>query len=117
MTANQGEDGILELCELLIARGIGIEAGLLSGPVWRTSRFCPTAAWPTATAISLRLPPRCSPTARLNKSSSDQASSDGVGTASCIGSAGSDVPVRWLASLYVTSVHRPAPPGRRSWRQ
>jgi uncharacterized protein (DUF849 family) len=32
----------------------------------RTSRFCPTGAWPTATAISLRLPPRCSPTARLN---------------------------------------------------
>jgi hypothetical protein len=57
------------------------------------------AAEALATAISLRLPPRCSPTARLNKSSSDQASSDGVGTASCIGSAGSDVPVRWLASL------------------
>ncbi len=30
VTANQGEAGILELCELLIARGIGIEAGLLS---------------------------------------------------------------------------------------
>jgi uncharacterized protein (DUF849 family) len=30
VTANPGEDGILELCELLIARGIGIEAGLLS---------------------------------------------------------------------------------------
>ena len=30
VTANQGEKGILELCELLIARGIGIEAGLLS---------------------------------------------------------------------------------------
>lgn len=30
VTANQGEVGILELCELLIARGIGIEAGLLS---------------------------------------------------------------------------------------
>jgi uncharacterized protein (DUF849 family) len=29
-TANQGEEGILELCELLAARGIGIEAGLLS---------------------------------------------------------------------------------------
>lgn len=27
--ANQGEPGILELCELLVARGIGIEAGLL----------------------------------------------------------------------------------------
>jgi hypothetical protein len=36
------------------------------GPVWRTRRFCPTGAWPTATATSLRLPPRCSPTARLN---------------------------------------------------
>jgi uncharacterized protein (DUF849 family) len=30
VTANQGEAGIVELCELLIARGIGIEAGLLS---------------------------------------------------------------------------------------
>jgi uncharacterized protein (DUF849 family) len=29
-TANQGEEGILELCELLGTRGIGIEAGLLS---------------------------------------------------------------------------------------
>ncbi len=30
VTANQGEEGILELCEMLLARGIGIEAGLLS---------------------------------------------------------------------------------------
>jgi uncharacterized protein (DUF849 family) len=30
VTANQGEPGILDLCELLLARGIGIEAGLLS---------------------------------------------------------------------------------------
>ena len=30
VTANQGESGILELCEHLIARGVGIEAGLLS---------------------------------------------------------------------------------------
>ena len=30
VTANQGEPGIRELCELLLARGIGIEAGLLS---------------------------------------------------------------------------------------
>jgi uncharacterized protein (DUF849 family) len=29
VTANQGEAGILELCELLIGRGVGIEAGLL----------------------------------------------------------------------------------------
>lgn len=29
-TANQGEDGILELCDHLIDRGVGIEAGLLS---------------------------------------------------------------------------------------
>jgi uncharacterized protein (DUF849 family) len=29
VTANQGEEGIVELCELLIARGVGIEAGLL----------------------------------------------------------------------------------------
>ena len=30
ITANQGEQGIVELCELLISRGVGIEAGLLS---------------------------------------------------------------------------------------
>ena len=30
VTANQGEHGILDLCELLVARGVGIEAGLLS---------------------------------------------------------------------------------------
>lgn len=30
VTANQGEEGILELCGVLIGRGIGIEAGLLS---------------------------------------------------------------------------------------
>ena len=30
VTANMGEEGILEFCELLIERGIGIEAGLLS---------------------------------------------------------------------------------------
>jgi len=30
VTANQGEEGILELCKHLLARGIGIEAGLLS---------------------------------------------------------------------------------------
>jgi uncharacterized protein (DUF849 family) len=30
VTANQGEAGIVELCEHLIARGVGIEAGLLS---------------------------------------------------------------------------------------
>jgi uncharacterized protein (DUF849 family) len=30
VTANQGEDGIGELCELLLRRGIGVEAGLLS---------------------------------------------------------------------------------------
>ena len=29
ITANQGEPGIRELCELLLARGVGIEAGLL----------------------------------------------------------------------------------------
>jgi len=29
VTANQGEPGILELCEQLLARGVGIEAGLL----------------------------------------------------------------------------------------
>jgi uncharacterized protein (DUF849 family) len=30
VTANQGEDGIVDLCALLVERGIGIEAGLLS---------------------------------------------------------------------------------------
>jgi uncharacterized protein (DUF849 family) len=30
VTANQGENDILALCDLLIARGVGIEAGLLS---------------------------------------------------------------------------------------
>ena len=30
VTANQGEEGILGVCELLVARGAGIEAGLLS---------------------------------------------------------------------------------------
>jgi uncharacterized protein (DUF849 family) len=30
VTANQGEDGIAELCELLLERGVGIEAGLLT---------------------------------------------------------------------------------------
>lgn len=30
VTANQGEEGIVELCELLFTRGIGVEAGLLS---------------------------------------------------------------------------------------
>jgi uncharacterized protein (DUF849 family) len=30
VTANQGEEGVVELCEHLIARGVGIEAGLLS---------------------------------------------------------------------------------------
>ena len=29
VTANQGEEGIVDLCELLLERGIGIEAGLL----------------------------------------------------------------------------------------
>jgi len=30
VTANQGDDGILDVCELLVSRGVGIEAGLLS---------------------------------------------------------------------------------------
>jgi uncharacterized protein (DUF849 family) len=30
ITANQGEPGIVELCELLLSRGVGIEAGLLT---------------------------------------------------------------------------------------
>ncbi|MBI3790282.1 MAG: 3-keto-5-aminohexanoate cleavage protein [Gemmatimonadetes bacterium] len=30
VTANQGEPGIVELCESLLARGVGIEAGLLT---------------------------------------------------------------------------------------
>lgn len=30
VTANQGEEGIVDLCSLLVERGVGIEAGLLS---------------------------------------------------------------------------------------
>jgi uncharacterized protein (DUF849 family) len=30
VTANQGEEGIVALCDLLVGRGVGIEAGLLS---------------------------------------------------------------------------------------
>jgi len=30
VSANQGEDGIVELCEMLLARGVAVEAGLLS---------------------------------------------------------------------------------------
>ena len=30
VSANQGEPGIVELCELLLSRGVGVEAGLLS---------------------------------------------------------------------------------------
>ena len=30
VTANQGEEGIIELCELLLSRGVEVEAGLLS---------------------------------------------------------------------------------------
>jgi uncharacterized protein (DUF849 family) len=30
VTANMGEEGILDLCELLLGRGVGIEAGLLT---------------------------------------------------------------------------------------
>jgi len=30
VTANMGEEGIIELCDMLLARGVGIEAGLLS---------------------------------------------------------------------------------------
>jgi uncharacterized protein (DUF849 family) len=30
VTANQGEEGILQLCELLLSRGVEVEAGLLS---------------------------------------------------------------------------------------
>ncbi len=54
MTANQGEDGIVGLCELLLARGVGIEAGLLS-------------LADTHVFVRSRLPARCTllpPTAR-----------------------------------------------------
>jgi uncharacterized protein (DUF849 family) len=30
VTANMGEEGVVELCDMLVARGVGIEAGLLS---------------------------------------------------------------------------------------
>jgi uncharacterized protein (DUF849 family) len=39
VTANQGEPGIVELCELLLSRGVGIEAGLLSIEDARTFVF------------------------------------------------------------------------------
>lgn len=46
VTANQGEEGILDLCALLLSRGVGIEAGLLT----------PDDAWAfVASGIS----PRC----------------------------------------------------------
>ena len=46
-TANQGEEGILALCELLSTRGVGIEAGLLSlddARVFVASRIAPRCA-------------------------------------------------------------------------
>ena len=45
VTANQGEPGIVELCELLIARGVGIEAGLLTAG---DARAFAASAWRTA---------------------------------------------------------------------
>ena len=36
VTANQGEPGIVELCESLLSRGVGIEAGLLTSDDART---------------------------------------------------------------------------------
>ena len=38
VTTNQGEPGIVELCELLLSRGVGIEAGLLSVDETRAGR-------------------------------------------------------------------------------
>ena len=38
-TANQGEPGIVELCELLLSRGVGIEAGLLTSEDARVRAF------------------------------------------------------------------------------
>lgn len=45
VTANQGEDGIADLCELLARRGVGIEAGLLSLDDARTFVSSNTARW------------------------------------------------------------------------
>ena len=43
VTANQGEPGIVELCELLLSRGVGIEAGLLSTDDARAFAGCGVA--------------------------------------------------------------------------
>jgi len=45
VSANMGEAGILELCDLLIQRGIGIEAGLLS---LNDARLCVGMAPPSS---------------------------------------------------------------------
>jgi uncharacterized protein (DUF849 family) len=53
VTANMGEKGILDLCELLIERGIGIEAGLLSlkdAHVFIGSGIAPRCSRPKAKA-------------------------------------------------------------------
>ncbi|MGH3318999.1 MAG: 3-keto-5-aminohexanoate cleavage protein [Streptosporangiaceae bacterium] len=64
VTANQGEEGIVALCEALIARGVGIASwavnrralprghGIRTG--WKTHRCCPTGASRQATANSSR---------------------------------------------------------------
>ena len=44
VTANQGEEGILALCERLLARGVGIESGLLSLEDARPSDYRPRRA-------------------------------------------------------------------------
>jgi uncharacterized protein (DUF849 family) len=61
VTANQGEDGIIELCELLIARGIGIEAGLLSADEpesssGRDSSIGACASWSSRSMPTLTTP-------------------------------------------------------------
>ena len=50
VTANQGEPGIVQLCELLLSRGVGIEAGLLSIEDARALCF---PAWQAGVAASL----------------------------------------------------------------
>jgi uncharacterized protein (DUF849 family) len=48
VSANQGEEGIVELCDDLLARGVGIEAGLLSvadAEAFAASGLAPRCRW------------------------------------------------------------------------
>ena len=56
VTANQGEAGIVELCELLLSRGVGIEAGLLTSEDARSYRpDCQTGVAASLSSPSTRI--------------------------------------------------------------